>query len=138
MDATMDGYGVGWPTGADKILLVSTGTGSGDPAVNPASIAAENALKSLVSLMNDCASLVETMLQRMSTSPIARSIDRELGDLRHDLVAQTPLLTYLRYNIELSYDQIYFERLLIGKFWVSPGHREQGAKASHSKVLLRA
>jgi len=107
MYATMDGYRVGWPTGADKILLVSIGTGTRDPAVNPASLAATNAVKSLVSLMDDSASLVETMLQWMSTSPTARSIDRELGDLRHDLVAQSPLLTYLRYNVELSHDYLH-------------------------------
>jgi hypothetical protein len=57
--------------------------------------------------MDDSASLVETMLQWMSASPMARRIDRELGDLRHDLVAQTPLLTYLRYNVELSHDYLH-------------------------------
>jgi hypothetical protein len=52
--------------------------------------------------MDDCASLVETMLQWMSASTTARTIDRELGDLRRDHLAERPLLTYLRYNIELS------------------------------------
>jgi patatin-like phospholipase/acyl hydrolase len=33
MYATMDGYRIGWPTGADKLLLVSVGTGAADPAV---------------------------------------------------------------------------------------------------------
>jgi patatin-like phospholipase/acyl hydrolase len=48
MYATMDGYRVGWPTGANKILLVSVGTGTRDPAVNPASLAATNAVKRVV------------------------------------------------------------------------------------------
>jgi len=93
---------VGWPTGAEKLLLVSLGTGSRDPSVSPTQIAAENGVKALVSLMDDCSALMETLLQWMSTSSTARAIDRELGDLRHDLIATAPLLTYLRYNVELS------------------------------------
>src|SRR6266545_4349991 len=63
MYATLDGYRVGWPMGADKILLVSLGTGSRDPTVTPSSITASHAVKSLLALMDDCAALVETLLQ---------------------------------------------------------------------------
>jgi predicted acylesterase/phospholipase RssA len=104
MYATLDGYRIGWPTGADKLLVVSVGTGSRDPAVTPARLAAENALKSLLSLMDDCATLSETLLQWMSTSQTARSIDREMGDLRHDLMGSVPLIGYLRYNVTLAKD----------------------------------
>lgn len=41
------------------------------------------------------------MLQWLSTSPAAREIDREPGDLWHDLVASTPLMSSLRYNVDL-------------------------------------
>lgn len=102
MAATMDGYRIGWPTGADKLLLVSLGTGTPDPAVAKASVAASHAIGALLSLMQDCATLQQTMLQWMSSSPTARVIDRELGDLRHDLLAQAPLLSYLRYDVDLS------------------------------------
>lgn len=102
MYATLDGYRIGWPTGANKLLLVSVGTGSRAPSVSPASIAAENGIKALVSLMDDCGALMETLLQWMSTSPTARVIDRELGDLRNDLIAPAPLVTYLRYNVALT------------------------------------
>ena len=74
-------------TGADKLLLVSVGSGAADPEVKTAYITAQQAIRALLSLMNDCASLQETILQWMSSSPTAREIDRELGDLRHDLVA---------------------------------------------------
>ena len=37
--------------------------------------------------MDDCAALVETMMQWMSKSPTARVIDREVGDLGQDLMA---------------------------------------------------
>ena len=106
MYATLDGYRIGWPAGADKLLLVSVGTGSRDPKVAPAKLAAENALKSILSLMDDCAELVETLLQWMSSSHTARAIDRELGDLRHDLIASSPLINYLRYNVALTQDSL--------------------------------
>lgn len=106
MYATLDGFRVGWPTGADKLLVISVGTGARDPKVAPASLAAENALKSMLSLMDDCAALMETLLQWMSTSQTARVIDREIGDLRHDLIAPAPLISYLRYNVSLTKESV--------------------------------
>jgi len=106
MYATMEGYRVGWPTGADKLLLVSLGTGAADPEVAKASLAAEHAVKALLSLMQDCATLQQTMLQWMSSSTTAKVIDRELGDLRHDLVAGAPLMNYLRYDVDLRAESI--------------------------------
>jgi predicted acylesterase/phospholipase RssA len=102
MYATLDGYRIAWPAGAQKLLLVSVGTGTGDPAVKRAALAAQHAVGALLSLMEDCAELQQTLLQWMSSSPTARPIDRELGDLRHDLVAGTPLMSYLRYDVDLS------------------------------------
>jgi uncharacterized protein len=84
------------------LLVVSIGTGSRDPKIAPARLAADNALKSLLSLMDDCATLMETLLQWLSSSQTARMIDRELDDLRHDLIAPAPLITYLRYNVALT------------------------------------
>jgi uncharacterized protein len=106
MYATLDGYRLGWSTGADRLQLVSIGTGAADPRVKRARLAAEHALKALAALMDDCAALQEAQLQWMSSSRTARQIDRELGDLRHDLVAGAPLLSYLRYNVDLSVDAV--------------------------------
>lgn len=92
---------IGWPKGAAKLLLVSVGTGAVNPEVKKEGLAAKQAIGAFLSLMDDSASLQETMLQWMSSSPTAREIDRELGDLRNDLVAGEPLLTYLRYNVDL-------------------------------------
>ena len=103
---TLSGYHVQWGTGAEQLLLVSAGTGASDPGRTPANIAAEGAVKALLSLMDDCAALVETLMQWMSASPTAREIDREIGDLRSDLVAGTSLLSYLRYNVMLSQKEV--------------------------------
>ena len=102
MYATVSGYGIGWPSGDEKLLLVSVGTGAPDPNIENSIITAKQALKALLSLMNDCATFQETMLQWMSSSPTARNIDRELGDLNLDLIAGVPLMSYLRYNVDLS------------------------------------
>ena len=56
--------------------------------------------------MDDCASLVETVLQWMSSSQTARQIDRDIGDLQNDLMGDAPLLSYLRYNVTLSKDEV--------------------------------
>jgi len=106
MYATLDGYKVKWPTGADKLLMVSVGTGASAANQTPSQIAAKGAIKALFSLMDDCAALVETMMQWMSTSPTKRTIDIDIGNLGGDLLAGAPLLTYLRYNVTLSADEI--------------------------------
>lgn len=102
MYATLEGYRVGWATGADQLLLVSVGTGMAEAGHAAPRVAAEAALKSLLSLTDDCASLVETMMQWLSSSPTARKLDREIGTLGNDLLAGTPKLSYLRYNSALS------------------------------------
>lgn len=56
--------------------------------------------------MDDCASLVETMMQWISSSPTARDIDREVGDLRNDLLDGSPVPSYLRYNVSLAEKEV--------------------------------
>jgi hypothetical protein len=106
MYATLQGYRIGWPTGGDQLLVVSLGTGAADPAVTHASVAGKQAVNALLSLMNDAATLQETLLQWLSNSPTARQIDRELGDLTGDVAGGMPLLTYLRYNADLRAEEV--------------------------------
>lgn len=106
MYASLEGYRVGWGTGADRLLLVSVGTGAADPAVSMAKLTASHALRALKSVLQDCAVLQETMLQWMSASPTARVIDRELGELEGDLINGAPLMSYLRYNVDLRPESI--------------------------------
>jgi predicted acylesterase/phospholipase RssA len=106
MYATLEGYRLNWPIGADKLLVVSVGTGRVDKEIKKSMIAAKHAAKGLLGLMDDCATLQELMLQWMSSSPTARVIDREVGDLRNDLLSPSPLITYLRYNGDLSLDAV--------------------------------
>lgn len=115
MYATLEGYRIGWPTGADRLLLVSVGTGSTDPHIRKNTLAAGHAVTALLSVMRDCAMLQETMLQWMSASATARPIDRELGDLGKDVLGGTPLLRYLRYDVDLGPENIRnLDRTLAG------------------------
>jgi hypothetical protein len=101
MYATMIGYRINWPTGADKLLVVSIGTGAADPTVTHASLAAKQAVDALLSLMNDSATLQEMLLQWLSDGATARRINREVGDLEGDVLNAVAALTYRRYNVDL-------------------------------------
>ena len=102
MYTTMGGYRVNWPMGADQLLLVSLGTGSADPGVKRSNMTVKHAINALLSLMDDCAGMQEVMLQWLSSSPTARHIDGEIGDLQSDLLAGEPKLQYLRYNVSFE------------------------------------
>ena len=102
--ATLRGYNFRWQPGADRLLLISVGTGRPDPKRPAQRFAASHALTALLSLMDDCSTLVETQLQWMSESPTARVINSEVGDLKGDLIASEPLLSYHRYNVEFRKD----------------------------------
>lgn len=106
MYASLDGFRVNWPSGADNLLIVSVGTGNADPEHTPSKIAAKGAIKALLSLMDDCGALVETMMQWMSSGTKVTHIDRELSDLRDDLIAPAPLFTYVRYNVSFEADEV--------------------------------
>jgi len=103
MYANLEGYRVGWPTGENQLLIVSVGTGvKGEPGRSTSGIAALSGISALQSLMDDCATLVETLMQWLSHSPDADPIDRELGNLANDLLAGKPSFTYQRYQLKLG------------------------------------
>ncbi len=107
MLATIKGYGLNWKTGADDLLLTSVGTGWWDTEEKSEDLSKmmdiKLAMTSLSSLMDDARALNELILQWLSKSPTARRIDSEIGDLSHEVLGGTdPLLTYLRYNAELT------------------------------------
>lgn len=110
--ATLDGHRLNWAPGADNLLLISLGTGRTEikPRPEPEGLfkfdiadalgkrAAVNAVLSLGALMNDCADLVELLMQWFSASAPGRVIDREVGDLSNDLAGGHAMMTYARYN----------------------------------------
>lgn len=106
MVATLGGYRMGWPTGADNLLLVSLGTGRGDPGKKASKTAMGHGLEALVSLMDDALAMQLTMLQWMSHSPTAQPIDREVGDLAGDRLGGSAMMSYLRYDADLRESEV--------------------------------
>jgi hypothetical protein len=109
MLATVSGFGLNWPFGADKLLLVSVGTGTRELRFDPKEVLKMPALQlagqSVLSIMADCDWLNQSLLQWMSRSPVAWPIDSEMEDLRDDVLGGgEPLLSYLRYNVVFDRD----------------------------------
>jgi predicted acylesterase/phospholipase RssA len=106
LTATVTGYGFGWQLGEDELSVTSVGTGRASTnlglTTGAGSAAALHAVKALKSVLDDCADLVEVMMQWMSRSLTAREIDREIGTLAGCHPGPGPCLTYLRYNVHFE------------------------------------
>ena len=108
MLAALRGYNFNWEVGADKLLLTSVGTGRFRRRHTEQELrrqmSAHLAVNTLVSMIDDSNQQTQTLLQLMGTSPTARVIDGEMGDLRADQMDDTKLLHYLRYDGQLEID----------------------------------
>ena len=113
MLATLDGFGLKWPFGADKLRVVSVGTGSRSLKIDSRKVldmpAVALAGQSVLSIMADCDWQNQAILQWMSRSPTAWRIDSEVEDLQEDVIGGgEPLIHYLRYNIR--FDPVWLKR----------------------------
>jgi patatin-like phospholipase/acyl hydrolase len=108
MVATLRGFPFHWLPGQDKMMLMSIGTGSSRKKYAPNDILGKNLLGWASYLpdlfMEDAKYLNQTILQFLSDSPTAITIDSEIGDLKDDLLTGKPELHYLRYNAWLEQD----------------------------------
>jgi hypothetical protein len=137
LTATVTGYGFGWQMGEDKLAVTSVGTGRASSQLGLSTglhgLAAAHGIKALSSVLEDCADLVETMMQWMSRSPTAREIDREMLTLGGCHPGGAPCLAYHRYNVH--FDPAWFKDRLgmdIGK-----ADLDELAKMDKSKNMPR-
>jgi hypothetical protein len=127
--ATVGGYRLDWETGADKLQIISVGTGShriridrtrkrlsGSLLFRLISVVNRNiredleeaafAVDSLRGIMTDCDQLNVTILQGLSEPRLPWVINSELGDLSGELIGRgcvsAPLLSFQRYNLSLD------------------------------------
>jgi len=104
--ATLSGFGLHWPLAAEKLLLVSVGTGFREVRFSPEEVmsmpAAMLSVRALASMASDCDWLTQTLLQWMSESPTHWQIDQEIGNLAGDSLGGRRLFSYLRYNVQLK------------------------------------
>jgi uncharacterized protein len=110
MVATLEGFGLRWPLGADRLLLCSVGTGlyTRTAPVDSAEQLSNLAWARLLvpQLVGDSMELVETVLQWLSSSPTARVIDKAVGTVEPKLGNPKGLLHFLRYNIMLNQETL--------------------------------
>jgi hypothetical protein len=106
MVATLHGYELRWPGGADNLFLTSIGTGSRTPTFQPQQAlrmaSAMVGLRSLHSVIADASWHAQAILQWLSRSSTPWVIDSELGDLDGDLLGGQEWLTYVRYDLRLE------------------------------------
>ena len=114
LTATVKGYGFRWQMGEDKLAVTSIGTGRASSALGLSTgadaVAGGHGLKALKSVLEDCADLVETIMQWLSQSSTAREIDRDIGTLEGCHPGTGPSLTYLRYNVH--FEEAWFSKYL--------------------------
>jgi hypothetical protein len=115
MLATLDGFGLKWPFGVDRLMVVSVGTGSRSLKIDSRKVldmpAVALAGQSVLSIMADCDWQNQAILQWMSRSPTAWRIDSEVEYLQEDVIGGgEPLIHYLRYNI--LFDPVWLKREL--------------------------
>lgn len=105
MVSTLKGFKLNWKTGENELLLVSIGTGFYKLKFNTRDIRTDvvywgSTLPS--SFMYDATLLNQMVLQFLSRSVTQVEIDREIGNMKKDLLTPEPVLTYLRYNVRLE------------------------------------
>ena len=105
--ATLPEYGLAWPTGADRLLLVSVGTGS-SAAVHENLLGREvniafNAKNLAAVLMNGSSTTQDLLCRSLGRCVAGREIDREFGSrVGAEGVGGRSLFTYARYNADIS------------------------------------
>ncbi len=147
---TLEGFGLRWPLGERNLLLCSVGTGSFFKLPKREELAGYNNLQwagLLISqLMNDASELNQTVLQWLSTSPNARTIDLQIGSLSGDKPGVATLLHYLRYDIPLVKQSLAevgldYEEARVRELWEMSDVRNQadleriGASAAAAAIV---
>lgn len=104
--ASLKSYPFQWHLGKKNMLLVSLGTGSSDARTDYKAYEKNNlmawAAKMPDFFMHDANQANQLIMQILSDSPTAITIDSEMGDLRGNPFLGYQALTYLRYNVMLD------------------------------------
>lgn len=110
MIATLKGFPFHWKMGEENMLLVSIGTGSSVFKKYVKEID-DSTMLSWASnipemLMQDASWQNRVMLQWISQSPTAESMDMEIETMEGDVLGTKPLISYLRYNFSITEEDL--------------------------------
>ncbi|MFN3867852.1 MAG: patatin-like phospholipase family protein [Hyphomicrobiaceae bacterium] len=100
--ARLKGYGLDWPVGPDKLLMISVGTGTHPTEVKKSRLLALEAMDALAGMIGDSQQLVLAVMQWLSLPREPWEIDREIGTQSDDLLTDAPLLSFQRYDMPLE------------------------------------
>ncbi|MCC6735254.1 MAG: patatin-like phospholipase family protein [Bauldia sp.] len=121
--ATVPAYGFGWPTGAERLRIVSVGTGLHRLRLGPAAArrmpAAMLAVEALRGMSADGSDVATTMMELLGHSDTSWPLNSESGDLGGFRLPAAPLFSFARYNVRLDSD------------WL---HRELGIRSTDAEI----
>lgn len=105
--ATSPAYRLGWPTGQDKILLVSVGTGLVPREVKHIRLRDKQfgslLLNSMEALMYSASTETDMLCRSVSHVVAGEPVDSEVGDfIASPAIGNSPLCTYARFNTVLN------------------------------------
>jgi uncharacterized protein len=106
--ATLPEYGLQWPTGTERMLIISVGTGRSaatHPALQRRSVHALFNARNVPSVFMNGASVGQDMLCRaFGQTRVGMAIDREFGDRVDDSTpgGDSALFSYVRYDADLT------------------------------------
>ena len=109
--AALPGYHIGWPFGADRLTIVSIGTGSyrercsAEDLRRASSVAI--ALRSLVQQIADNQQLTLTLMSWLGKGGPSWPINSEIGDLSKVEPPFGALFRFLRYDVKLEPDWLF-------------------------------
>jgi uncharacterized protein len=137
--ATLKGFHFNWPTGEDRLLLVSVGTGNWRRLDDVDRVTNwrlwDWAIEIPTMLMEDSNWFNQLLLQCLSRSQTPWTIDAEVGDLTADLLSTEPAFSYLRYDVWL--DAHGLEELGVAELVPSPQHLRDLSAAGNLDDLTR-
>jgi hypothetical protein len=109
---TLKAFDMQWPTGPDRLSIISIGTGMHRPRLDPENLGVaffpKLAYQSLMSMMTDSQMLVLALMQWMGECPAPWPINSEVGSLAGEAPGG-PLFRFLRYDVRLEKDWLASE-----------------------------
>src|SRR5208282_3617541 len=104
--ATFTPFGIVWPTGPERLTVVSVGTGTYRPQLSFESLGfarfAKLAFLALISIMTDAEMQVLMMMQWMGECPAPWQINSEIGTIAGDAPPGGKMFRFLRYDVRLE------------------------------------
>jgi hypothetical protein len=106
--ATIPAYSYAWPTGVDRLRIISVGTGARRDRMSLDTArrapAAQLGIAALASMVTDSSNQVLTMLHMLGRTHTPWVLNSEVGDLGGFTLSPEPLFSFERYDVRLDRD----------------------------------